>query len=589
MVQLRLEVANAKVVDQITPPAIPGFTVLSGPSQESGMTSINGVVKQYVALSYILKPKGPGNYPIPAATAKADGNEYKSNSVTIRVTNTVAPDAAAPSASGMFPGFNPFDDLPQQTPFNDYILKKGENASEKVNRNMFVKLQTDKTTCYLGEPIIATYKLYTRLKSESNVVKNPSFSGFSVIDLQQPDNMNYTRETVNGREYNVYVIRRVQLYPLQTGSLELEPAQVENNVQFIKEAYANRQNDLANDVFRDFAEATIPAEGMEIQKVILQNKPVTINVKALPAENVPAAFKGAVGTFKLMGALEKNQFSTDDAGKLNLVIEGSGNMQMVTAPDIKWPEGIEAFEPVTTEDISKTTVPVSGRKMLSWDFTVASPGDYVLPPVVFSYFDPVAGRYKTDSTGPVKFTVTKGTGKKAATPPVTQEKKSGFNKFFGNRRWVASTVAFLIALGLLFWLKRDKRKDEMVQQEAAAAEPVKTPEPEMLLPVKEEKNYLENAYGLLPGTSNAFYKELNAALKEYLSDRLQLPAATLNKKTITEELDKQNVSTDTVIKLQELMNEIELQLYTPFASQEKMQELYDQAADMIQLLETYKY
>ena len=58
-----------------------------------------------------------------------------------------------------------------------------------------------------------------------------------------------------------------------------------------------------------------------------------------------------------MGAIWKNQFSTDDAGKLNLVIEGSGNMQMVTAPDIKWPEGIEAFEPVTTEDISKTTVP----------------------------------------------------------------------------------------------------------------------------------------------------------------------------------------------------------------------------------------
>lgn len=587
MVQLRLEVANARVVEQITPSAMPGFTVVSGPSQESGMTSVNGVVKQYVALSYILKPKAPGNYTIPAATAKADGNEYKSNPVSIKVNNTVAPANPAPQAPGMFPGFNPFEDIPRQTPFNDYILKKGENASDKINRNMFVKLQTDKTSCYLGEPIIATYKLYTRLKSESNVVKNPSFNGFSVIDLQQPDNMSYTRETVNGREYNVYVIRKVQLYPLQTGSLELEPAQVENNVQFIKQAYASMQNDLANDVFRDFAEATIPAEGMETQKVILQNKPVTINVKALPAENVPAAFKGAVGTFKLMGALEKSQFSTDDAGKLNLIIEGSGNMQMVTAPDIRWPEGIEAFEPVSAEDISKTTVPVSGRKMLSWDFTVSTPGTYVLPPVVFSYFDPAAGKYKTDSTGPLKFTVTKGSGKKAAAPAITAEKKSGFNRFFSNRRWMASAVAFLIALGLLFWLKRDKRKDEKAQEEAAAAA-AKNPEPEIPLPVKEEKNYLENAYNLLPGTSTAFYKELNDALKDYLSDRLQMPAATLNKKTITEELDKQNVSTDTVIKLQELMNAIELQLYTPFASQEKMQQLYDEAADMIQLLETYK-
>lgn len=587
MLQLRFEVSNARSVEQITPPAFPGFSVISGPAQESGMTAINGAVTQYIALSYILKPKGPGTYTIPAATAKADGNSYKSNPVTVKVTNTISPSAAAPANTNPFPGFNPFEDMPRQEAFNDYILKKGEDASEKISRNMFVKLQTDKTSCYLGEPVIATYKLYTRLKSESNIVKNPSFSGFSVIDLPGADNMSYTRETLNGREYNVYVIRKVQLYPLQAGSLELEAAQVDNNVQFIKEEYASRQHDMANDVFRDFADASIPPEGMETQKVTLQNKPVTINVKPLPAENVPAAFKGAVGSFTIKGALEKNQFSTDDAGKLNVIIKGGGNLPMVTAPDVKWPEGIEGFEPATTEDISKTTVPVSGRKMLSWDFTVTEPGTYVLPPVVFSYFDPVTGRYKTDSTGPIKFTVTKGTGKKAVAVLVKEEQKSWLNKFISNRRWVVSTVVFLIALILLIWLKLDKRKDEKAKQEAAAAAAA-NPEPAIELPVKEEKNYLEKSFLLLEGESAAFYRELDAALKAYLANRLAIPAAMLNKKIITEQLDKQNVSTGTVIKLQELMNEVELQLYTPFPAQEKKQELYNAAADMIQLLETYK-
>jgi hypothetical protein len=51
---------------------------------------------------------------------------------------------------------------------------------------MQLKLQTSKTSCYVGEPIVATYKLYTRLKSESKLSKTPSFNGFSVIDLQPP-------------------------------------------------------------------------------------------------------------------------------------------------------------------------------------------------------------------------------------------------------------------------------------------------------------------------------------------------------------------------------------------------------------------
>lgn len=588
MVQLRLVVENAQQVEQITPPAFSNFTIISGPSQESGMTSINGSVSQYVALSFILKPKGPGTFTIPAATAQADGKNLRSNAVTVKVSNSIAPDPGrnAGSAPG---GFNPFEDVPRQASFNDYILKKGENAADKINRNMFVKLQTDKTSCYVGEPLVATYKLYTRLKSESNLIKNPSLSGFSVIDLQQPDNANYTRETVNGREYNVYIIRKVQLYPLQSGNLELEAAQIENNVQFIKEEYARRQNGLLDDVFSEFAEAAIPPEGIEKQKVTLENKPVTINVKELPAVNVPAAFKGAVGNFTVKAGLDKNSFSTDDAGKLYVMIEGAGNLQMVTAPDIKWPAGIEAFEPVSTEDLAKTDVPVSGTKMLTWDFTVSEPGNYVLPPVAFSYFNPATGKYKTDSTKPLLFTVTKGAGKKASAVVVKEEKKSGLAKFFSNRRWVISSVAVLIVLGLLFWLNNDRKKEEKAERQAAAEAVAEQAVPEEpVLPVAEEKNYLASPGILLYGDSTSFYKALDHALKDYLADTLQLPVATINKKAVTEVLDERNVSTSTAIQLQNLMNDIELQLYTPFSEREKMQQLYDAVAGMIQLLDTYK-
>lgn len=588
-VTLKLLVENANEVQSITPPVINGFQLVSGPNQESGMTSVNGDVKRYIALSYVLQPKGPGNFSIPAATVTADGKTYKSNTVTIQVLNALGSNNQAGVNSSPFGGFNPFEEAAAPTPFNDYILRKGENAADKVNRNMFVKLELDKTSCYLGEPVIATYKLYTRLKSESNLVKNPSFNGFSVIDLQQPDNLTYSREKVNGREYNVYIVRRSQLYPLQSGNLELDPVEIENNVHFIKEAYANRQNDLMNDIFQEFEGAGIPAEGMEEQKITLKSKPASITVKALPDSNVPASFKGAVGNFGIEAVLEKNNFTTDDAGKLNVTISGAGNLQLVNAPDINWPQGFEAFDPKTDEDLVKTAVPVSGRKMISYTFTVESPGIYTIPSIRFSYFDPKERRYKTDSTHPISFTVTKGTGIKTDTAAIAKKEGAGLlNKFFSNRRWVISLVAVLIIFGLMLWLKQDKKREEKITAATAAQEEKSE---EVIPEIQEVKpiNYLEKAGDLLYGSSAVFYAELNSGLKLYLSHKLHLPIETINKKNIAEQLDHHNISTDTVIQLQQILNDIELQLYAPFTADDKRQEIYNDAASIIQMLETYKY
>jgi type II secretory pathway pseudopilin PulG len=592
-VQLKLTVENAKEVEHITPPIFKNFIVVSGPNQESGMSMINGDVKQFIALSYILKPRSAGNFTIAPATAKADGKELKSNPVTVEVSNTTASGATGGNNfNSPFSGVDPFADAAPQTSFRDNILKKGESAAAKVKENMLLKLELDKTSCYVGEPVIATYKLYTRLKSESNLVKNPSFNGFSVIDLQQPDNVSYKTEKINGREYNVYVIRRAQIYPLQSGRLELEPAEIENSVYFIKEEYAKRQTSMLDDMFREFEDATIPPEGMENHKVTLQSQPAAVIVKPLPEINIPAGFKGAVGNFAITAMLEKNNFTTDDAGKIRVIISGEGNLQLVNAPEIQWPQGFEAFEPTTSDDLVKTTVPVSGRKIIDYSFTISEAGSYTLPRIRFSYFDPKEGRYKTDSTKPIEFTVAKGTGKKTQAAAVT---KTGgddnfLNRFISNRRLVISAVAVLIVLGLISWLKYDRKKEEKLKKKQAEAAAIKAVEQAKLDEmVIEEKNWLEKATELLPrNDSAAFYNELNFALKSYLSKKLKLPVETIKKKNIIEELDKKNIGIDTSIQLQQLMNDIELQLYTPFADNEKKQELYESTADIIQMLDTYK-
>ena len=65
--ELRLMIDNARQVDEITPPSLKDFVIISGPNQESGMESNNGVTRQYIGITYLLKPKSTGrSLPVPA-------------------------------------------------------------------------------------------------------------------------------------------------------------------------------------------------------------------------------------------------------------------------------------------------------------------------------------------------------------------------------------------------------------------------------------------------------------------------------------------------------------------------------------------
>ena len=585
--QLKLMVENANEVQQIVPPNLKDFIVVSGPNQESGMTMINGVVKKYIALSFILKPKAAGNFTIMPARAKADAGDYTSSPVKLKVTNqSTGNNAASNALSSPFGSIDPFAEPAPRSTFNDFILRKGENPAEKIKRNMFVRLETDRKTVYVGEPVVATYKLYTRLKSESNMVKNPSFNGFSVLDMQQPSDVSYHTEKFEGREYNVYIIRKVQLYPLLSGDLDLGVVEIENNVQFIKAEYLSQRQDI----FDDFANASIPPEGIEIQKVTLQSKPLSVLVKPLPDAGKPAGFKGAVGNFTVEAKVEKNNFTTDDDGKMAVIVSGEGNLQMINAPEIAWPQGIDGFESKATDDLFKGTVPVSGRKIFEFPFNVSKPGTYILPALEFSYFDNHNAKYKTAVTKAIEITVTKGGGKPKTV--IAGNKKSGDNfltRFFNNRLRVVSLVAMLIIIGLIVWLKRDTKKEKQAIAEIQAGEGIsenEKPAEEVL--AAPQNPLMVTAECLHHNDAGLFYRQLNIDLKNFLAKKLQLPAEDLNRKNIAEQLDARGISNETSVELLKLIDEIEWELYTPLADNEKMKEFYDRANGLIQLMNTYR-
>ena len=589
--ELKFMIENAGEVDHFTAPSLKDFMVLSGPNQESGMENNNGVTKQYIGVTYILKPRTKGNFTIGSAVAKIDGKILKTNSVKLQVTNSATTTNQRNNNIGFggMPGF--FDEpVVREKPNKDFILKEGENVQAKIAKNIFIKLIVDKTNCYIGEPIVVTYKLYSRLKSESSITKNPYLNGFSVIDLIQAGTTAYEIEKIDGKEYNVYTLRKAQLYPLQSGAMEVEIAEVENTIHFIKNAYLKSHGANIEDAING-----MPPEAMQDEKITLQTKPVIINVKPLPEPNKPETFKGAVGNFKIEAAVEKNIFSTDETGKLQVIISGSGNMELINAPEINFPDGIENFEPSLIETLNKQVVPVSGSKSYVYSFTIKKPGRYTLPPIVYSFFNVQTGKYNTVNTEPIVIVVTKGIGKKASILNKKDSKNDGDTSFILALRTHLKMVlsSALLVIGGIFFLVRNKNKKRKSLNNLKTSNKPITLENGLGFPIEKSE--------ILSGTSNnnplaatelmlakkefnGFYETLDRELKQYFSIQLGIQQPLINRKIIGFALDKTQVTISIKTQIDQLLQQVEWQLYTPISEEDKMEKIYFEAYKVVNLL-----
>lgn len=594
VLHIKFKVENASNVDNITPPAFKNFTIVSGPNQERSQSNINGKVSGYVALGFTLAPTATGKFTIGPATAIVDGENLSTNSITITVVNGSVAQSQTNNPQQNFPSFPNlnfgFPPAPVTHQFDDYILKPNENAEEKTAKNLFIKLDVNKKTCYVGEPIVATYQLYTRLPSETSITDVPSFNGFSVNDLDI--NSNSTLQKYNGRLYNVYTIRKVELYPLQSGEITLGPMTSSNKVTFVKSQYAHQQEDNGFfDMFQNFGQDAIPPEGLIEKNVTLKSTPETITVKSLPTLNRPEDFRGAVGDFSITASLEKNKFTTDDAGTLQLTVTGKGNIQLINAPAIKWPDGIDGYDAKVKDNVDRKQVPMQGSKTFTYPFTVSKPGEYTIGSIAFSYFDPSSSTYKTLYTNTLQVTVTKGKGIPHNSIADTA-KSSESNQIISTRTEIITgivLVALVVLVFLFVKMKRNKNEDDLeknieVDDLKNETVPVSTKKEKQQFIIPE--NPLTEAHTkLVSQDSSGFYHALDAGLRKYLSRKFKVPSSELSKKRVNEELDKCNVSLNTSLMLTSLMDEIEINLYAPPSNVTHLNAVFEKASEVVSLLD----
>ena len=558
-------------------PEFTDFDVLSGPytSTSSSTSFVNGKRTSSFeqTYTYMLMAQRAGTFTISPATVKVDGENVQSNGVRIEVL--------------------PEDQQPQQQSNQSARgnqSSQGAQSAQTSSENIFVRTIASKTKVHEQEALMVTYKLYfanVDVAQLTNNTKLPEFTGFLKQDLEQGE-IQTELEHYNGRNYQTAVLYRTILYPQHSGDISIDPAKFE---AVLRVQTQQRSRSIFDDFFGSYTNVT----------KMLTAPGVTIHVAALPGGK-PAGFSGGVGRFTLTPSISQTELQTNDAVTIRLDISGSGNMKLIKTPAIDWPEGFEPYDPKVTNDFKTTTAGVSGTKSIEYLAIPRSAGEYTIPAVKFSYFDIDDKTYKTLSTPEYTILVKRGAGsandkgEEGVVVNYTQKediKQLGSDIRYidtkapqlSNRRsriirynhiWLFYVVPLIIAIILLIVLRKQiKEAADINRMRYKRANKV------------AQKRLKAAAAALKANDKNTFYAAIESAAWTYLSDRLSIPTAELNKDNIAAILAQKGVAESLIAEVKNVLSTAEFARYAP-TTDHAMDDLYTATTNLINNLEDQK-
>ncbi len=544
-------------------PPMSEFEILEGPYQSSSTSITNNVVNQSSSLTYVIAAKKEGKLTLGPATILSNGKTIQSNSITIEVTKGAV-------SSGN-----------QNNNTSGQAVTKPTTSD--LGDNIFVRTQVNKSKVYVGEVIDVTFKVYTRMEMQlRNITKLPSYDGFFVQNIKTNEQTKQTNETIDGITYVVGEIYKTYLIPQHTGKLTIDPFEIECVVR-------QKSKRKPRDIFEQMM-------GVGYEEVLhpMKSTPVIIDVQALPETGKPEGFSGAVGSYTYKAVMSKEKIKADEAVNLTLTLSGNGNIKLIEPTKVNLPEDFETYDAKTSENISVTRSGISGTKTFDYLFIPRHEGDYQIEPLNFSYFDPSKKEYITLPSPTFNLHVEKGTGTSATVVGGTNAKeelkvlgndiryiktstvlKEKENFFFGSALFYTLLISPLICFILFLFIRRkniEQNKDGIAVKSRMATKMAR-------------KRLSIATQHLKANNKELFYIEIFKSLYGYISDKLNIPVADLNKEHISETLKNRSVSEGTIEKLITTLDNCEFARYAPTSVSGDLNGIYNSTVELITKIE----
>ncbi len=551
-------------------PDLKDFQILMGPttSERSQVQIINGKVTRdkEISYTYILKPNQKGTFTIPPASIEINGKKYESNPLTVEV---VEKEAGQSSGNG--------SDLNTEAP-----AAVGTVSDDEV----FITMTANKSSVYQNEPVLISTKIYTRVNLEgiSDIVF-PNFRDFIAEDLIGPENIQWSLQNVDGKTYRVGTYNQKILFPQKSGSLVIDPTTMEFLVR-------QRQARQSTNIFDDFFDS------YRTVKRKASSKALKINVKPLPPP-LSVTFSGVVGNITMDVSASKMQARINDGITIKTVISGIGNLKLAEGPKLEIPADFDVFDPNVTNNLAQTAQGTKGSKTFEQLIIPRHSGTFEIPAVSYTYFNPSTGSYQTLKSKPLILEIEKSDDEQTSGPIATRpgngnresiqflgqdirfikgsppHLKPANTFLFGTWPFALGFIipALLFILIFLIYKKKIKENANVILMKTKRAN-------------KLARRRLKKAASLLKsGQSEAFFEELSRGLWGYISDKLSIPGAELNRDNVRQMLLKNGAQEDNTEQLLQILDSCEFARYAPSSEVSRREELYRQAIEVISKLE----
>lgn len=539
--------------NNFTPPSLANFEVLSGPSTStfSNYQLINGHAShsESTSYTYILSPRKNGRLTIGPATIHVGGKVLHSNAVTFNAQSSNGNNA-------------------NHSQTNSQTSSVQQAGSAVTNKDLFIDVTPNRTKIREQEAVLLTYRVHARVGvglSNTSLIQKPDFKGLISQEIPLPGNqIQTTIENRGGRTYRTGTILQYVVFPQKSGTITIPSITFDCAV-------------VQQDNTMDLADAFFNGGGTISLQVRRTVAPITLNVEPLPQPR-PANFSGAVGQFNIQAQLLNKKVRTNDVATYRITLNGLGNLKLITAPSVKFPNDFDTYDAKTTDQTQTTANGLHGQLVFDYTFVPRNIGEYTIPATDFVYFDTESGTYKTLHTAPIKLQVEKGERSNADVDKQLALLKSDIRplhdttqtaKLFAWGSWSYRLLYIIIIICYIVIAQLSNRLN-LVKSSASY----------------KQRNAFKNAIKQIQAANNKHdrYTIILKSINEYLSVTFNLEISDLTTEKVTEVLTENKIPITDINEMTRIIEKCQFAQYAPVGMNDG-QELQQQAIANIEAIQ----
>ena len=408
---------------------------VSGPTRVPLLISVNNVTSSQVLNYYRLQPTRIGAHTIGPVTVEVGGQTYETEPIQVEVTRA---------------GTGRVSPRPAPTPI---VLPALSPADEQDA--FLVSAVVDNPSPYVGQQVTYTFRYLSIFQyfAWPRGYEPPEFTGFW---HRQDPRWQELSDIVGTRRYRGMEVNTL-IFPAVEGTVTIEPSSI-----------------------------TVPPSRFRSGRT-LETNPVELEVRPMP-NGAPDDFRGAVGDYKVAASITSGRAAANEPLTLALLITGRGNLEALPDPEMPEMPGWRSFDGESSANTQIADGELVGARSIERVYIPSAPGEFTIPPIPFSFFDPLAEVYRTVATEPISLTVAPSSGQEA--PPLLSDRdeverlgsdirhikpapgelrpsESPITGDFVYRLgWAAPLAAIALAAGLKLY--RGRRRDPVISRRRAA-------------------------------------------------------------------------------------------------------------------------